>query len=641
MMVTMGVYIRRGQRLFRRWMLDPRLHALAQGTGYFLAGFAGAAASLRGRAQPLALGMLMATSGWPAILLAAGAMAGYIFFWSAAGAQGVLWIMAGLLLALILGGRDFLRQVPLLMPALAALVTASVGLAFQVLRGDTTPVAAYLLRVGLAMGTTAVFASAKERRDPVLDWILWGFAVLALAQIAPVSWLGLGYIAAGLLCCSGAFPAAALGGLALDLAQITPVPMTAVMSIAYLLRLLPWRKKVLYHAAPAAVYLLVMGICGKWDLNPLLPLALGSFAALLLPGRANLSHRRGETGSAQVRLEMASAVLDQTGELMHLLRQAPIDEEALVARAAERACGGCSCRKNCKVNAAQMPTSLLHKPLGNGADLPQSCRKSGRLLQELRRSQEQLRSIRADRDRQQEYRQAVIQQYGFLSDYLQDVADSLAQRREVARQWYQPEVAVCSASREGANGDRCLWFAGVENRYYILLCDGMGTGEGAARDAANLGAMLRQMLAAGFPPEHALRSINSICALQGRAGAVTIDLAELRLDTGKAALYKWGAAPSYLIARGEPIKIGTASPPPGLSITEGRETVEKLSLRKGETLVLLSDGAGGEEALGSAWIRAGEPVGELAARILASARETSADDATVAVVRLRCAPVST
>jgi hypothetical protein len=335
-----------------------------------------------------------------------------------------------------------------------------------------------------------------------------------------------------------------------------------------------------------------------------------------------------------VRLELASAVLDQTGELLRLITQPPIDEEALMARAAERACGSCPCRKNCKETPGQMSPQLLHKPLGNGADLPLSCRKTGRLLQELRRSQEQLRAIRADRDRQQEYREAVAQQYGFLSEYLQDVADSLARRREPAKQWYQPEVAVCSASRERANGDRCLWFAGVECRYYILLCDGMGTGPEAAREGQAVGAMLRKLLSAGFPPSYALRTVNSLCALQGRAGAVTIDLAELQLDTGKAVLYKWGAAPSFVIARGEPIKIGTATPPPGLSVTDGRETVERLSLRRGETLVLLSDGAGGEESLRLAWERPGEPAGELAARILESNQSQDADDATVAVVRL-------
>jgi len=319
----------------------------------------------------------------------------------------------------------------------------------------------------------------------------------------------------------------------------------------------------------------------------------------------------------------------------------PIDEEAIIARAVERACGGCPCRKNCKESPGQMPTALLHRPLGNGGELPVSCRKTGRLLMELRRGQEQFRSIRADRDRQEEYRASVVQQYRFLSEYLQELSDALAHRAAPVQQWYQPELAVCTASREKANGDRCFWFAGPECRYYILLVDGMGTGDGAARDGQQAGEFLKKLLCAGYPASHALKTYNSFCALQGRAGAVTVDLAELRLDTGRATLYKWGAAPSYLVSHGETVKIGTAGPPPGLSVTDSQETVERLSLRRGETLVLLSDGAGGEESLRRAWGSAGEPPGELAARILESSRQDGGDDATVAVVRLGSVPVST
>lgn len=641
MIVSLGVYVRRGQRIFRRWITDPRLHAFAQSVAWLLSGFAMSAASLGSRLQPLALSLLCATSGWPSVLLAVGSMVGYLVFWGSIGAQGVVWIMAGVLAATILGGRQILRDMPLLMPALSGLIVAAVGLLFQVWQGDTTPVAMYLLRIAIAMAATWLFSNAMERRDPVVDWIVCAVGVLALAQISITPYVGFGYIAAAVLTCTGAFPAAALAGLALDLAQITKVPMTAVMSLAYLLRLLPWGSKKLYFGAPAAVYFLVMSLCGIWDLTPVAGLAIGGVGALFVPVKADLSHRRGETGVAQVRLEMASTVLSQTEELLRSVEDAPIDEEALIARAAERACGSCPCRKNCKEDPSRISTSVLHKPLGNGEELPRGCRKTGRLLQELRRSQEQLRTIRADRDRREEYRWAVVQQYGFLSEYLQDVADSLAQRTNPPKQWYQPEIAVCTASRENSNGDRCLWFAGVECRYYILLCDGMGTGEEAAREGKRTGAMLRKLLAAGYPAEYALRTVNSLCALRGKAGIVTIDLAELRLDTGKATLYKWGAMPSFVISRGEPIKIGTATPPPGLSVTDCRETVERLSLRRGETLVLLSDGAGGEEALRASWERAGEPAGELAARILESSQSKGCDDATVAVVRLTSAPVST
>ncbi|MBE6976375.1 MAG: hypothetical protein E7439_04175 [Ruminococcaceae bacterium] len=641
MMVSIGIYVRRGRRMLRRWMLDPRLHTLLQTAGWFLAGLCFSAASLSHRPQPIALGVLLALSGWPAVLLAAGGMAGYLLFWGAAGAQGVVWLMAGLLVAVTLGGREVLEKNALLMPAISAVIVAAVGLLFQTALQDTTPIAIYVLRVALAGATAMLFGIALRRRDPVADWLVCGVGVMALAQVMPIPYLGFGYIAAGILAGAGAFPAAALSGLALDLARITPVPMTAVLCLAWLVRLIPAGRKKWSFFAPALVYILVMALCGMWDLMPVPGLLIGGAAALLVPGRQDISHRRGETGIAQVRLEMASSVLNQTQYLLSAVEEAPIDEAALVARAADKACSGCPCRKNCKENPKDMPTTLLHKPLGNGADLPLSCRKSGRLLQELRRSQEQLRSIRADRDRQREYRAAVVQQYHFLSEYLQDLSDALSQRGNTPQAWYQPEVAVCSASRERANGDRCLWFAGVSCRYYVLLCDGMGTGAEAAKTGQRAGELLRKMLAAGFPPEHALRSLNSLCALQGQAGAVTVDLAELRLDTGKAVIYKWGAAPSYVISRGEPVKIGTAAPPPGLSVAEGRETVEKLSLRRGETLVLLSDGAGGEEELRLCWERAGEPVSELAARILESNQTDGADDATVAVVRLSRAPVTT
>ena len=641
MMVTLGIYVRRGQRILKRWLTDPRLHTLAQSAAYLLAGFVMSAASLGNRCQPLALGLLCASSGWPALLLASGSMVGYLFFWGTSGAQGVVWIMAGVLAATILGGRQILRSTPLLMPSLASLIVAAAGLLFQSLGQEATPIAYYLLRICVAGLSAGLFSVALERRDPVVDWVVCALAVLGLAQISITAYVGFGYIAAGLLACVGAFPAAALAGLALDLSQITRVPMTAVLSLAYLLRLLPWGRKKLYYGAPAAVYFLVMGLCGLWDLTPVAGLALGGAAALLVPQRSDLSHRRGETGVAQVRLEMAATVLRQAEDLMRSVEEAPIDEAALITRAADRACSSCPCRKSCKEKPGQMPAALLHKPLGNGEDLPSGCRKTGRLLQELRRSQEQLRTIRADRDRRQEYRWAVVQQYQFLSEYLQDISDSLAQRKNPPQQWYQPEVAVCTASRESVNGDRCLWFAGVECRYYILLCDGMGTGEEAAREGKRAGVLLRDLLAAGYPAEYALRTVNSLCALQGKAGIVTIDLAELRLDTGKAVLYKWGAAPSYLIDRGEPIKIGTATPPPGLSVTEARETVERLSLRRGETLVLLSDGAGREGDLRLRWERAGEPVSELASRILESSQTDGSDDATVAVVRLVSSSVST
>jgi len=641
MMVTIGVYVRRGQRFMRRWAANPRIHALLQGGGYLLAGFFGSAASLGHYLQPVALGLICAQTGWASVLTACGSCLGYLLFWRSNGAVGVVWAALGLSAALLLQEKRIRQEAPLLMPAIATLIVSVTGLLFQYYGMNGPPVPFYILQVAMAAGTTGVFCYAMERRDPVVNWLVYGLAVLCLAQVAPVPYLSFGYIAAGALAVVGAFPAAALAGLALDLAQVTPTPMTAVLSLAYMVRLIPGRRSLMKYIAPAFLYFVVMGICGTWDLTPAPGLLIGSVGALLLPKQTALPNRRSEMGPAQVHLELAASVLRQMENMILDTQENPIDEQALIARAAERACGSCPCRKNCREQPAQLSPSILHRPLGNGSDLLGGCRKSGRLLMELRRSQEQLRAIRADRDRQGEYRTAVGQQYHFLSDYLQDLSDELAQHRAPPRAVFQPEVASCSVGKTRDNGDRCLWFAGIACRYYILLCDGMGTGPEASRSAGQVSTMLRRLLSSGYPAAYALRSINSLCALQGQAGAVTLDLAELRLDTGKVTIYKWGAAPSYVISHGEIIKIGTATPPPGLSVTDGRETVERLSLRRGETLVLLSDGAGGEESLRRVWMDTESTSGELADEILRSSQAVSTDDATVAVVRLHAgaAPV--
>ena len=168
----------------------------------------------------------------------------------------------------------------------------------------------------------------------------------------------------------------------------------------------------------------------------------------------------------------------------------------------------------------------------------------------------------------------------------------------------------------------------------------MGTGAGAAREGEWAAQLLRSLLSAAFPAEYALRWLNSILALRGCAGAVTVDLAELHLDTGHVHLYKWGAAPSWVLTRSGAEKIGTATPPPGISVKEGRETVMKLSLRRGEVLMLLSDGVDGEEIQRLSDLSPDLPPGELAAKLLEMGSGKAEDDATAAVIRLRPANLS-
>lgn len=628
-------YIRQRQHTLRRWMLDPTFHASLRICACLLTGLFLSAASLGQYLQPFTLGLVCAASGWPSALFTLGGSAGYLLFWGSAGTQGAVWLLCGLVLSLALGQQLLVKTHPFLLSAAAGVLVAVTGLVFQIAYNDTTPILMYLLRIALGFGSCWLFQLLQNRRSTIAPWFAWGLCVLTLSQIVPFPWLCLGFVAAGALSTAGTFPAAALGGLALDLAQVCPVPMTAVISLAYFARMLPGLRKPLLYLAPALVYLLVMGLCGLWDLLPLPALALGGFLGRFLPGQTQLSHRRGETGIAQVRLEMVAGVFSQMQILMLEAEPSPVDEGALILLAAQRVCSTCPCRKSCRdrEKIQLLDPAILHTPLVNGQTLPVSCRKEGRVMQELLRTQAQYRAILADRQRQKEYRYALIQQYHFLSSYLQDLSDELSRRVDSLVVRYKPQVSFCANRPEADNGDRCLCFTGTGCRYYVLLCDGMGTGLGAIEEGRTAAALLKKLLLAGVPASYALRSLNSLFALRGRAGASTIDLAELQLDTGTGFLYKWGAPASYIISRAGVEKIGTAGPPPGLSVTEAQETVERLSLRRGETLVLCSDGVDGEDVLRCGYVASERPLGELAAEILESGGGSD-DDATLAVLRL-------
>ena len=624
--MMMETYLRRGRRSLQRMALDPRVRRISAVTAFAGSGFLLSAAGLSGLPQPLAMGLICAATGWRALVLSLGAMAGYPAFWGSAGNPGIVWAAAAGLLALLLGKREEAKQQPLMIPAIAAFLTGVTGVSFRFFLRAPLDILPLCLQMAGAFLSGALFTRTARCRDAVTDWLAMGLGVLALARVN-LGPLGLGYGAAGLLAVYGAFPAAALAGLALDLSEVTAVPMGAVMCLAWFLRMVPFDKRWQHYAAPGGACILVMAACGIRDPAPLPGLFLGGALGALLPPQPAYPLRRGETGAAQVRLELGAEVLRTMEVLVQEMEPPPVDAEALLSSAVERACGGCSLRRHCQ-QREELKLYHLENPLD--AD----CRKQGRLIPELRRAREQLRSAGADRQRQKEYRQALAQQYRFLYLYLRNLADRLPRRGEVLQPEFRVEAAARSRGKERVNGDLCTAFSGSDCRYFVLLCDGMGTGPGAAREGQTAMQLLRRMLSAGFPAEHALKSLNSLLALRGLAGAVTVDLAEICLDTGHVRLSKWGAAPSWVLTRGKAEKIGTATPPPGLSPEGPCGAVERLSLRRGEVLILLSDGAENGEDLRLSELSVDLPPGELAEQILQRVRDAGEDDVTAAVIRL-------
>ena len=594
-----------------------------------------AAAAVEGRFQPLALGLLCAgTGGWNAVAAALGAALGYLWFWGRGAAQAMFWLGAGLAVNLMLGDAGISRRQKLLLPACAAVIVAGGGVLWLFRWGDETPIPTYLTRVALALCATAIFRAFLERRGSWADWLAQSLLVLALSQIVVLG-VNLGFAAAGYFAAQGALASAALAGLGLDLAHPAGVGMTGAMCLSFCLRLIPGRPRWLDALAPALAYVPVMALSGRFDLSPVPGLLLGGAVRLALPGLGRLEprKRRGEHAVAQLRLEQMALALRYMEQSLLLTAPVSPDRGAVLDRASRAACDFCPERRGCRGRLEELPESLLEQPGLGEEDLPRGCRKPTRLLGELRRGQEQLRRMKGDRKRLESYQCAARDQYAFLADFLQNLAEDLGSRREVRTHRFTPEVAMSTRSHREENGDRCLWFAGTGSDYYILLCDGMGTGAGAARESREAAELLKRMLQAGFPAEYALRSLNSLAVLRELGGCTTVDLVRLHLDTGRGTLYKWGAASSYLLKNGQLRKIGTASPPPGLSV-QTRETVDRLSLSGGEVLILLSDGAGEDVLLRTEWTAPVPSPGGLAAALVERGAEEG-DDATVAVVQLR------
>ena len=143
------------------------------------------------------------------------------------------------------------------------------------------------------------------------------------------------------------------------------------------------------------------------------------------------------------------------------------------------------------------------------------------------------------------------------------------------------------------------------------------------------------MIESGFDALGAMQLLNGVYILRQDGGFSTVDLLQVSLVTGEGFLHKWGAPPSYLLQDGEVIKIGTASPPPGLGAGETHQAeCVKLSLQREQTLVLVSDGAAGDETEQYLGRCRDQPARELAAGILGRIEGIQTDDQTAVAIRL-------
>ena len=149
-----------------------------------------------------------------------------------------------------------------------------------------------------------------------------------------------------------------------------------------------------------------------------------------------------------------------------------------------------------------------------------------------------------------------------------------------------------SAQEGGFCGDSVMSFS-TENGYdYAFLCDGMGSGNAAALTSALSATVLSRFLRAGNRADTSLRILNGLLAARGRReseASTTVDLLEIDRVKGEAALYKCGAAPTYLLRRGAVTRFFSRTAPVGILETLDAEKL-RFEVEAGDILVQVSDG---------------------------------------------------
>ena len=280
----------------------------------------------------------------------------------------------------------------------------------------------------------------------------------------------------------------------------------------------------------------------------------------------------------------------------------------LFNRAADRVCRNCVLREDCwqshytdTYNAFNDACpQLLRRGRAEPEDFPlhfaTRCVHFPALLAAIDRETHDYLLRRQYRQRLEHAQRQAREQYACLSELL-DGAQPAAQ----AASWQPIGYRVSSTlrPREGNRlcGDQVDVFE-VGASVYLLLCDGMGSGEEAHREAALTVRLLRQFLEAGIQPAPALKTLNTAMALRGQQGGgySTIDLAELQREESVVSLFKYGAAPSYLKRGGTVRRICATDPPAGLSDTALPPDRLNLTVQAGDYLVLVSDGIADEKS---------------------------------------------
>ena len=133
-------------------------------------------------------------------------------------------------------------------------------------------------------------------------------------------------------------------------------------------------------------------------------------------------------------------------------------------------------------------------------------------------------------------------------------------------------------------------YAGRADKYYMVLCDGIGSGEEASNESNGTVDLMSRFLYSDFTEEQILRTLNSVLLIKlGDERYVTFDFTIIDYGTKEIRLYKAGAAPSYILSGKNVDKISGKSLPMGI-LDNFEYSSFKKKINIGDMVVMVTDG---------------------------------------------------
>lgn len=333
------------------------------------------------------------------------------------------------------------------------------------------------------------------------------------------------------------------------------------------------------------------------------------------------------------------------------------NKEEIFDRVRSRVCAGCSLFDGCKSQEENVNhfgkiwntmeeegyCDISNMPSGFG----QFCLRAERFLNEFGHIYELYKQDALSSGAAKSSRNIMARQYSEISNVIELLSQEIEMGEDSCdegEKLYYPKVTVRTETKSGygVSGDTVIYFE-RNNRFFVILCDGMGSGGDAMHQSRLTARLFEKFLKAGFDKGTSLRMINSALMLKAdQESFSTVDILEIDTKTGECEFLKVGSAQSFIKKKREIGIISSKSLPVG--ILENIEVKPlKCRVEDGDIILMVTDGISeaGSGVLKSDWIKKllsleKRKPWEIADLIVvgAKARTRFSDDMTCCVIKI-------